>query len=1626
MSPSPRLLRSLVLLIATVLAVPLAALVTAAPAHAAPGIATGGVYDALGDPLDGVQVAALSAPAYTTVASSTATDPDGAYSLGLSAGSYRLRYALAGYTTAFYDGETTLDVVVDGDGDITAGGEPLEDNVLADMTLSSTTRHDVTGTVRNAGSTPLPGITVDIFTSGDDETPVDTATTNGSGAYALDVPSGIYQLRYTDPGEEYLTTWYGGAEPEDVTVSADLALDPVTMTTPPPAAEYPIAGAVADALGEPVANVTVTVTGVGGSDDSGTDTTDANGAYDIEVRPGTYQVSYAKTGWVSTTYGGQGSPSTITVGNAGTLSVAPEEELSGNHLGDVTLASTPFAVNGSVKADGTGTGLAGITVRAFPEGSTDPADVVDTDTSAAGGAYALTLPVGSYDLEYVDNDASAPTYTSASLSQVTVAQGGDLFVGGAPVGVLPDVSMALSSADTPHPVVGSVVDVNGAEIDGLTVSAVPQGETPGAHAASDTTGADGGLGDHGRYRLMLKPGTYQVTVDGGADWADTTYVGEGSGTALITVQLNGTVLVNGVEAVGGELGSTEVVGSRTYSLSGSATEGGTGLVGITVKAYPESDPETAVATTTTTTGGAWTLSGGQGLVVGSYLIELSGTSGGNTYDRTWFGGATPTPVEMAQGGVAKVDGSPIASNTLPAVAMTKSSADTTHPVPGEVVDVNGDPVAGVVVTATPASGPNTASDTTDADGAYTLLLKPGTYTLTYAKTGFTSATYPGPGETPVTVTVGLDGSAPTLDPVALEDATGDTTISGKVVAAAGGAAIGGIHVEVFPEGDVSAESRVAHATTSGTGAWSVSTLKIGSYTVRFTDTDGVAPTYIQTYLGGADLVSASPVKVGQANAVSVDDVPQPGGALGDTAMTASTADTTYDVVGELGDANGDPIDGATVIAVPQGATPVGNQVSDTTGADGALGDHGRYRLALKAGTYRITFAAPGFTGTTYPGGEDAPVDVVVTAGDAERELDYVTLDDATGDATLSGRVVAEGGGALSGIKVDISPEGDPTTIVATTTTSGTGTWSRSTLRIGSYEVRFSGSSGGTTYQERTIGPIKVGQGNAVSVDDVPKPGGALGDTALAPASVDTTYPILGDVYDANLDPLEGVTITAEAKAGGAVTASTTSDEEGAFTLQVKAGTYEVRYALSGFQTRYYPNLEETGRAQVQVLAGGAVKIDGVDQPSKTLDSVELKGTTTYPLGGSVVDAANQAIGGIKVRATLDGESTHLVETTTAGNGSFTLNLPVGTYTIAFVDTVPAAPAYITTYFGGGTGRLVKVSANGASPITDAETGEPIAGTGTITMQAASADTEYDVKGLVFDETYEPLDDATVLVLPVGATSDAQAVASGTTGADVDAEEEHGFYRVPVVAGKYWLKYKATGYASSYLVDWETGKPAVVTVAASGITSPGFEFVGNQIEDVQLLLPAPKLVTAPKLTGKVAVGEKITTTVGKWNPDIEQYADWKDYVTIEWFIDGRPADDYSSGYYYQTYKIPAEAAGRTLSYRITIEDANPDGPFLSPIVWTSKPIAVPKATPKLTAAFKKGKLTVLVKVPGISKPLGTITVKDGKKKYVFKLAANDKGKLVEKLKLKPGKHTLKISYSGDATVAPAKTKVKVKV
>lgn len=278
--------------------------------------------------------------------------------------------------------------------------------------------------------------------------------------------------------------------------------------------------------------------------------------------------------------------------------------------------------------------------------------------------------------------------------------------------------------------------------------------------------------------------------------------------------------------------------------------------------------------------------------------------------------------------------------------------------------------------------------------------------------------------------------------------------------------------------------------------------------------------------------------------------------------------------------------------------------------------------------------------------------------------------------------------------------------------------------------------------------------------------------------------------------------------------------------------------------------------------------------------------------------------------------------------------------------------------------------------------------------------------------------AGVTVRPLGGPS----TATTTTDAQGD-------YALSLVAGRYTLEFSKPGYATT---TYDGTSTAYVVVDADGDASVEVDgevepLDENVLDTLTLPAPAPTLVTAPALVGTVAPGETVEATVGTWNPDVKDVAadeDWRDWVSVEWFLDGKPADEYSDGYYLQKFDVPAEAGGRRLSFRLTLDDA--EGVWAT-VVHTSAAVVVPRAEADLTASYAAGRVKATVEVPGADRPTGTITVlEDGKKVGKAKLTVKSKGKAAIKVKLKKGRHKLTVVFDGGKGVEGDSVKVRARV
>jgi hypothetical protein len=1189
---------------------------------------------------------------------------------------------------------------------------------------------------------------------------------------------------------------------------------------------------------------------------------------------------------------------------------------------------------------------------------------------------------------------------------------------------------------------GAVEDAVGDPLAGVTVTIY---EAPGdtVPAGVDDTGLDGS------YSLpFLEPGTYHLvfTKDGYRE----SWYGDGATRETITIDADGQASNDDGALEGNVVPTQQLTSPATHAVTGTVTTGGAPIDGVTVTAYLNGDDEEPGVSTTSAIGtGGYTLA----LETGSYQIRYSHPS----YLGTWYGAGNAAS-DTATDVIVRTDGSVVVggattgcgSSTLCGVAVVAATGTEEHAVAGTVVDANSAPIAGLTVKVLQA-GTSTLVDqgTTTADGRYSIDVVAGSYNVEFSGAGWETALYrAGDGNDVATVVVATNGNlsttpAETLSHNELRQTTivsTPTSYSGTVVASGSHASLAGIQVAAYPDGDT--DEAPVTATTDPEGDYSLS-LRIGTYEIRFTDPGA---TYIQTWLGGSTHAAVK-LAQGTPRVLTINGTPQT--ALGTAEMSEPEPDQTYAVSGRVVDATGAGISGVDVTAA---AGSTGTTEHTTTIGDGS------YTVQLEPGTYTVGGHDPTahFVDGTLRNDDDTANAVVLVGVTGVITVDSAasngTLDDlvlvGTPTNSINGKVRNSSSAALSGIDVTAFDFGDETTPRSTAVSNGSGAWTLAGLRIGTYGVRFKDNvADATTYSTTwlpsggTAKEVVIAQGGRIYVDGVER-SNPLADVVMPTATADTTYAVTGEVDDVVGEPLDKIHVDASVVGSGAADGAVTGPN-GLFTLDLKPGSYNVAYSgtkAGGAADNYLPATYRNDGDEIAVILvalDGTVTVQGNAEPNvpgRALDSVTLVGPATHTLSGTVVGApGGTALAGITVDAIVDGESVPAVgaTTTTNASGGFTLSLPVNNYKVRFTDNVSDGKNYRVTWFGGGPTALVTVGTGGVVKYNNGT----VAGLGTVTMPEVAANTRFDLAGTVYEPVeFEPLDGVTVTAVPVSGTAGGNG-GTDVTGADTPATGvplgTAGVYRIPVLPGKYQLRFSKPGFATAYLMNDEgdVSVPATLTVGPTGtINAPGLELTNGVVDDFSMLFTAATFKTAPKLSGKAAVAQTVTTSFGA----LQGAGIDNDYVTIEWFLDGKSADDWSTGSFYQKFEVPASAAGKRLSYRVSIDD--PDSQRATS-VFTSKAVVVKKAATKLKGAFKKGKLTValtLVKptVPKKSLPqlTGKILVKDGKKTVAtIKLKAKSKGKGVVKLtKLKAGKHKLTLVYAGAKGVNAAKATMKVKI
>ncbi|CRK62069.1 internalin, putative [Alloactinosynnema sp. L-07] len=1313
---------------------------------------SGRVVDDAGNPIPNVTVTLTRPDGSTAIVQ---TGPDGTYSFtDLPPGTYSIvETQPAGYadgpdTVGSAGGTQTNDAVsgiVLGSGTAATGYDFAEDR----GSLAGVVYEDVNNNgIQDAGEPGIPGATVTLTGTDATGAPVDrTATTDANGAYLFDgVLGGTYSVSETQPdgyadGIDTEGSSGGTVSPPDSITAIDLAAG--VDATGYLFGEFKtasISGRVVDDAGNPIPNVTMTLTRPDGS--TATVQTGPDGTYAFnDLPPGTYSIAETQP------VGYADGPDTL--GSAG--GTPTNDMVSEIVLGSGTAATGyDFAedraslagvvyedVNNNGIQDAGEPGIPGATVTLTGTDATG-APVDRTATTDANGAYVFDGVLGgTYTVTETQPDGYADGIDTEGSSGGTLSPPDSITAIDLTAGV--DATGYLFGEFKTASISGRVVDDAGNPIPNVTVTLTrPDGST-----AIVQTGPDG------TYSFTdLPPGTYSIAETqpaGYADGPDT--VGSAGGTPTNDM-VSEIVLGSGTAATGYDFAEDRAslagVVYEDVNNNGIQDAGEPGIPGATVTLTGTDATGAPVdRTATTDANGAYVF---DGVLGGTYSVtetQPDGYADGIDTPGTAAGTVTPpdsiTAIDLAAG----VDATGYLFGEF-----------TTASIAGKVVDDAGNPIPNVTMTLTKPDG-STATVQTGPDGTYSFTdLLPGTYSIAETQpAGYAD----GPD------TVGSAGGTPTNDAVSGIVLGSGTAATGYDFAEDRASLAGVVYEDVNNNGiqdagepgipgatvtltgtDASGASVDRTATTDGSGAYVFADLLGGTYTVTETQPDG--------YADGTDRVGTAGGTLGQPDTISAVALPAGADATGYLFGEFKTAS----ISGRVVDDAGNPIPNVTMTLT----RPDGSIALVQTGPDGTYAFND-----LPPGTYSIAETQPA-------GYADGPDTLGSAGGTATNDtVSEIVLGSGT---AATGYDFAEDRGSLAGVVYEdvnnngIQDAGEPGIPGAIVTLTGTDAVGAPVNRVITTDTNgayvFDGVLGGT-YEVSETQPA----GYADGIDTE----GSSGGTVSPPDSITAieltagadatgylfgefkTTSISGKVVDDSGNPIPNVTMTLTKPDGSTATVQTGPDGTYSFT-DLQPGTYSIAetqpdgYA-DGPDTLGSAGGTPTNDAVSGIVLGSGTAATGYDFAE---DRGSLAGFVYQDLNDNgVKDPGEPGIGGVSVQLTgTDAQGNAVdVTVTTGGDGGYLFEgLVGGTYTLnetqpAFLDGLDAAGS------AGGTvtppDSITAIELGGGVDATDYLFGE---------LPAAS------ISGKVVDDGGNPIAGVTItLTNPDGSTTAVQTGADGT-------------------------------------------------------------------------------------------------------------------------------------------------------------------------------------------------------------------------------------------------------------------------
>ena len=942
--------------------------------------------------------------------------------------------------------------------------------------------------------------------------------------------------------------------------------------------------------------------------------TAADGRYGFaNIAPGTYQVQFtAPDGTVFSPQdqGGDDASDSDAAGNGRTGNIVVSSGGSINNVAagvyvPVGLGGTLFLdANGDGLRNGGEAGIAGQTVQLLNAAG----QVVASTTTGSNGAYGFTGQApGTYQLQFAVPDGSVFTARDQGNNDAIDSDAGANGRSG---------SITLASGQTATNVsAGSYVPVsisgvaftdangdglrNGGEA-GVAGRAVQLLDGSGALVASTTTGADGA------YRFAGQaPGTYQLqfvapegvrftSQDAGGEEAADSDVNPATGRSAQVTLASGQSIAN-VSA--GSYTPVGLSGTVFTDRNGDGIRGGgeAGAAGQTVQLLDATGA--VIATTVTGTNGAYAFAD---LAPGTYQIGIlappgsrfsprdQGDSDANDSDVGADGRSAP--ITLASGAAA---GSVSAGIYTPAgvsgTAFTDSNGDGLR-------NTGEDGLAGITVQLLDTAGAVVASTTTGAGGAYGFADQaPGRYQLQFlapdgsrftardqgdddtldsdvTANGRTAGFTLGSGESAANLSAGLYIPG-RIAGLAFTDANGDGIRNGGEAGAAGR------NVRLLDESG----AVVATTTSGGDGAYAFDGVAPGTYQVQFVAASGTR--FSPQDQGGDEAADSDVGADGRSAPVTLVS----GGRIADLSAGSYAP---VSIAGSLfADANGDGLRGSAEAGIGGAVVRLldanGLEVaSTTTGAGGAYGF-----ADLAPGRYQVAFAAPAgrvFTAQDQ-GGDDAldsdanPVTgrsalFDVASGGSVSNVSAGVY--APGTIGGSGSIVFTdsngngirdaGEGALAGVTVRLlNAAGN---VVATTATTGNGSYSFADVAPGQYRVEFVAPAG-SLFTRRDQGDNEARDSDVNPANGLSAPftvtsagsGAEIGAGLYAPVSIGGAGSALfadsngNGLREAGEAGIAGAAVRLLDSAGGIIARATTDASGGYAFTGLRPGSYQLQF-----------------------------------------------------------------------------------------------------------------------------------------------------------------------------------------------------------------------------------------------------------------------------------------------------------------------------------------------------------------------------------------------------------------------------------------------------------------------------------